>query len=377
MAKLADALALGASESNLMGVQVSPPAPLNRPKIDPRLGLDFYPCICYTFYMKNINKNKLINVLGMLAVFAFVAISVLPKHAEAFATYDLRVGWSNGQYVTYLVPINESEGSVVNNTYSYTPNTSSNATPTVINNYPYSLNPSNPAPVIYSVNPNSINAGTGDTTIKIIGADFIPSSVVEWNNSYRTTNFIDSNDLTATLTTADLSTPGNDTINVFNPVPGGGLSNPKSFTVNGSSANLGLSANALFASNGFMPSNLFQWLLLFIIILLVVIIVRKMMANKNKQLKATLTASDITATSVVLTATGLTPKEIHMFELISSFGTTKVQFTSDKNGMINASFANLISNHHYTATVSKYDPETKLLSDAGAPVLYFDTLKVA
>ena len=109
----------------------------------------------------------------MLAVFAFVAISVLPKHAEAFATYDLRVGWSNGQYVTYLVPINESEGSVVNNTYSYTPNTSSNATPTVINNYPYSLNPSNPAPVIYSVNPNSINAGTGDTTIKIIGADFV------------------------------------------------------------------------------------------------------------------------------------------------------------------------------------------------------------
>jgi len=46
----------------------------------------------------------------------------------------------------------------------------------------------------------------------------------------------------------------------------------------------GLAANALFGSNGFMPTNIFQWFLLFILILLVVMISRKMFKeNKVEQ----------------------------------------------------------------------------------------------
>ncbi|MFA6324930.1 MAG: hypothetical protein WCX46_01760 [Candidatus Paceibacterota bacterium] len=49
-------------------------------------------------------------------------------------------------------------------------------------------------------------------------------------------------------------------------------------------SNDSLSANALFGSNGFMPSNIFQWILLFILILLLVMIGRKMVKeNKGEQ----------------------------------------------------------------------------------------------
>ena len=46
--------------------------------------------------------------------------------------------------------------------------------------------------------------------------------------------------------------------------------------------NNALTANAVFASNGFMPSNLFEWFLLFLVILAIVLLTRTLIAKNNK-----------------------------------------------------------------------------------------------
>ena len=47
--------------------------------------------------------------------------------------------------------------------------------------------------------------------------------------------------------------------------------------------NNSLTANAIFASNGLMPSNLFQWFMLFLIILLIVLTTRTLLGKKTKE----------------------------------------------------------------------------------------------
>jgi uncharacterized protein (UPF0333 family) len=251
--------------------------------------------------------------------------------------------------------------------------------PTPVYPTPVYPTPSNPFPVIYSINPNSAALGSGSITVAITGANFVSSSSAEWNGSSIPTNYVDSNDLTATVDSSKLTTPGNYSITVFNPAPGGGTSNGKYFTVQTYQAHNGtfvggLSANAFSA--GFMPSNLLEWLLLFLIILLIVIIVRKLM-KKNKE--PSLTVSNVSATSVTLSATGLTPNVTHVFEIAGPLGanSNKVQVTAGNDGTANVSFANLNPDSHYTASVKKYNPTNGLLSNVGIPDLHFDTLKQA
>ena len=205
----------------------------------------------------------------------------------------------------------------------------------IVNPAPIAFNPS---PIIYSINPSSASVGSGSMIISITGANFIPTSLAEINNTYRSTGYIDSNHLTMTLNGSDLATPGNYLITVTNPAPGGGTSNVEYFTVQGfgqptafntngnghgdHSSFGGLSANALSA--GFLPNNPLEWLLLFLIILLIVIIVRKLM-NKNKE--ASLTVLTVSTTSVTLGATGLTPNVVHVFEVTGALGSNSKPYS--------------------------------------------------
>ena len=288
--------------------------------------------------MKKINNN----LIALFAVSVFILTFSFASPVQAFMV-------GSGATIT-----------------SITPNGSTNPTPPVS---------PNPSPVIYSISPNSVNAGSESITVTITGAGFVPNSLAEKNNSYRSTGYTDSNNLTMTLNASDLATPGSYLITVSNPAPGGGTSNVEYLTVKtfSKSSNLGLSANAF--SSGFMPTNLLQWLLLLIVILLLIIIVRKLM-NKNK--KATLTVLNVSTNSVTLNATGLTPNVTHVFEITGAMGSSsKVQVTPGKDGTANVSFANLNPNSHYTATVSKHNPTNGLLTNVGIPALHFDTLKQA
>jgi uncharacterized protein (TIGR03437 family) len=96
----------------------------------------------------------------------------------------------------------------------------------------YSLTINNPEPAITSLSPPSATAGGAGFTLMVNGSNFISDSVVRWNGAARATTVLSNTQLTTSITAADIATAGAAVITVFNPTPGGGISNPRSFTIN-------------------------------------------------------------------------------------------------------------------------------------------------
>ena len=90
----------------------------------------------------------------------------------------------------------------------------------------------NPVPTITSTSPANKCAGDVAFTLTINGTNFISSSIVQWNGTARTTNFVSSTQLTAAITATNITTAGSFPITVVNGAPGGGTSNSVDFTVN-------------------------------------------------------------------------------------------------------------------------------------------------
>ncbi|MGH9846212.1 MAG: hypothetical protein ACREEM_46515 [Blastocatellia bacterium] len=86
-------------------------------------------------------------------------------------------------------------------------------------------------PRITALSRESAIIGDAAFTLAVTGANFINGSKARWNGSERTTSFINSTQLTAEITLADLATAGTFNIDVFNPPPGAGPSNALPFTV--------------------------------------------------------------------------------------------------------------------------------------------------
>jgi hypothetical protein len=82
----------------------------------------------------------------------------------------------------------------------------------------------NPVAVIERVAPAPIPVGALDRTITVIGNGFVPGSVVQWSGQSRATVYVSRDTLLATLTAADVAVVGTFGLQVFNPLPGGGLS---------------------------------------------------------------------------------------------------------------------------------------------------------
>jgi hypothetical protein len=81
-----------------------------------------------------------------------------------------------------------------------------------------------PVPALSSLTPVLNHANSGAFTLTINGAGFVPGAVVNWNGSARSTTFVSTSQLTASITAADLATVGVADVTVFNPAPGGGTS---------------------------------------------------------------------------------------------------------------------------------------------------------
>lgn len=82
----------------------------------------------------------------------------------------------------------------------------------------------NPLPVVYSLSPASIPAGTPGITLNVTGSGFVPGAAVLWNGSTRPTTFVSDTQLQATISSGDLLAGGAIPITVQNPAPGGGVS---------------------------------------------------------------------------------------------------------------------------------------------------------
>jgi hypothetical protein len=98
-------------------------------------------------------------------------------------------------------------------------------------------------PVINSIDPSSVDEGTGTFTLTVNGNDFFSNSTVYWNGAALSTTFVSGTQLTASVPAADVAEDGTASITVVNPAPSGGTSNAVSLSItepaiNGSSATL-------------------------------------------------------------------------------------------------------------------------------------------
>jgi hypothetical protein len=90
----------------------------------------------------------------------------------------------------------------------------------------------NPVPTGTTLTPSSQLAGGSAFTLKVTGTNFVAASKVQWNGHNRTTTFVDSTTLNASILDTDIASAGTPTVTVFNPTPGGGTSNVLTFTIN-------------------------------------------------------------------------------------------------------------------------------------------------
>ena len=86
-------------------------------------------------------------------------------------------------------------------------------------------------PTLTTVGPSSGKAGGAAFTLTVTGTNFAYGSTVRWNGSNRATSYVSDTQLTASIPASDIAGVGTASITVFNPTPGGGLSNAVSFPI--------------------------------------------------------------------------------------------------------------------------------------------------
>jgi len=88
---------------------------------------------------------------------------------------------------------------------------------------------SHSAPTLSSTDQSAIAAGSGNLTITVTGSGFLPGATVFWNDSPRTTNYLDHNHVTVAISASDVKSAATDSLTCQN--PGSGNSNTINVTV--------------------------------------------------------------------------------------------------------------------------------------------------
>lgn len=88
----------------------------------------------------------------------------------------------------------------------------------------------NPIPTIGFLDPSCAPFGAQTFTLAVMGTNLVPSSVVRWNGKDLPTT-LNGGPLLAQVPGSDIATAGTVAVTVFNPAPGGGISNPATFTI--------------------------------------------------------------------------------------------------------------------------------------------------
>jgi len=103
---------------------------------------------------------------------------------------------------------------------------------------PFTITPATAAvPVLTSISPTSINAGSSPFALNANGSAFTINSKVRWNGADQQTAFVSSTQLTAQIPANLVATQGSAQVTVFTPTPGGGTSAARTFTINPPGAN--------------------------------------------------------------------------------------------------------------------------------------------
>ena len=88
-----------------------------------------------------------------------------------------------------------------------------------------------PVPALTSLSPSSQRKGGQAFTLTVNGSDFVSGAVVRWDGSDRTTSFVNATKVTALISASDIAVHGTVDVTVFNPIPGGGVSNSLPFAI--------------------------------------------------------------------------------------------------------------------------------------------------
>jgi hypothetical protein len=129
----------------------------------------------------------------------------------------------------------------------------------------------NPNPILNSVSPYSVVGGQA-FQLTVVGSGFSAASIVQWNGQNLATTFVSATQLTANVPASDTASAGNNTVAVYNPPPGGGVSfySPTvSITANGMPSISGLTPPAINAGapdllltvtgQGFGQGSIVRW----------------------------------------------------------------------------------------------------------------------
>lgn len=113
------------------------------------------------------------------------------------------------------------------------------------------LSPNAPLPILTRIDPPVVATSSQETKVFIFGRNFTAESVARLNGSNRSSRFINSTKLEATLPASDFATASNGEISVLTPSPGGGSSNAMAFRVAGCSYKLSKDSLTLGAARRF------------------------------------------------------------------------------------------------------------------------------
>ncbi len=108
----------------------------------------------------------------------------------------------------------------------------------------------NPVPLINQpLVPDAIKPGGAGFTLIVNGTGFVSGSVAKWNGSTRTTTFVSSSKLRASIPASDIAKPSTAFVTVTNPAPGGGMSNVVFFEVTAPTSSVPLRLTSTLTSS--------------------------------------------------------------------------------------------------------------------------------
>jgi hypothetical protein len=107
----------------------------------------------------------------------------------------------------------------------------------------------NPAtPLFLSLSSSSATAGGAGFTLKVLGANFTAKSIVLWNGAVRTTTYVNSTQLKAAISAADIAKEATNLVTVVNPAPYAGTSSALPFVVVSAAPVAAISGSSLSAA---------------------------------------------------------------------------------------------------------------------------------
>ncbi len=134
---------------------------------------------------------------------------------------------------------------------------------------PPATTPANPTPVIASITPASLLAGSPSQSLTIAGSGFIASTVAQLNGTALATTYQSATSVTAVVPASAIAADGTEKITVSNPAPGGGSSLAQNYSIAVPTPGiLGISPQDVFqgAANqiavtgtGFEANSVAQW----------------------------------------------------------------------------------------------------------------------